>query len=123
VLNLFPLILVAAGIACIIWIVALHWAQAPAGLELETTPRYLLVRGPYKFTRNPTYLSVLAILLGWTLFYGSVAVLVGLAGLWVLYTFFVVPWEERKLEARFGEAYRHYKNTVPRWLARRRPGL
>jgi protein-S-isoprenylcysteine O-methyltransferase Ste14 len=117
-LNLFPLILVVAGIACLIWIVALHWVQAPEGWELETTPRYLLVRGPYKFTRNPTYLSVLAILLGWTLFYGSVAVFFGLASLGVLYTFVVVPLEERKLEARFGEAYLQYKNTVPRWFGK-----
>ena len=117
-LNLFSLILVVIGIACLIWIVALHWVQAPPGWELETTPRYLLVDGPYKFTRNPTYLSVLAILLGWTLFYGSVAVFAGLVSLWVLYTFVVVPWEERKLEARFGQAYLQYKNTVPRWLGK-----
>jgi protein-S-isoprenylcysteine O-methyltransferase Ste14 len=29
-----------------------------------------------------------------------------------------VPYEERDLEARFGEGYRQYKNTVPRWLGR-----
>lgn len=116
ILNLCPLILVVAGVACLVWIIALHWAQAPQGWELETTPRYLLVRGPYRFTRNPTYLSVLAIMLGWTLFYGSVAVFIGLAGLLALYALVVVPWEERKLEARFGEAYRQYKSTVPRWL-------
>jgi protein-S-isoprenylcysteine O-methyltransferase Ste14 len=31
----------------------------------------------------------------------------------------VVPWEERNLEARFGEAYLRYKHSVPRWLGRR----
>jgi protein-S-isoprenylcysteine O-methyltransferase Ste14 len=119
-LNLFSLILVGAGSACIIWIIALHWVRAPDGWDLETTPKYLLVRGPYKVTRNPIYISVLTILLGWTLFYGSVAVLCGMLVFWMFYAFVMVPWEERKLEARFGEAYRHYKSAVPRWVGRNR---
>ncbi len=67
------------------------------------------------------YLSALAIWLGWALFYGSVAVFVACGVGWVL-----VPWEERELEARFGEAYLRYKNRVPRWLgktARRCPAF
>ncbi len=84
------------------------------------TPKYLLVRGPYTFTRNPIYLSLLAIWFGWALFYGSVAVCVGCVVGWVIVTLLVVPWEERELEARFGEAYLRYKNTVPRWLGRTR---
>jgi len=57
---------------------------------------------------------------GWALFYGSVAVFVASLIFWVLVTFLAVPWEERELEARFGEAYLHYKNTVPRWLGKTR---
>jgi protein-S-isoprenylcysteine O-methyltransferase Ste14 len=87
---------------------------------MERTPRHLLVRGPYAFTRNPMYLSVLTIWLGWALFYGSVAIFVACGVGWVLVTFLVVPWEERELEARFGEAYLRYKNTVPRWFGKTR---
>jgi len=78
-----------------------------------------VVRGPYQFTRNPMYLSGMAIWLGWVIFYGSVAVLVGFVVVWMSVAFLVVPWEERKLEARIGEAYLRYKNTVPRWLGKR----
>ena len=78
------------------------------------------MRGPYQFTRNPMYLSGMAIWLGWVIFYGSVAVFVGFVVGWVSVIFLVVPWEERKLEARFGDAYLQYKNTVPRWLGRGR---
>jgi hypothetical protein len=45
----------------------------------------------------------------------SVAVLIGLVVLGVAMRW-VVPWDERGLEARFGDAYRRYKATVPRWL-------
>ncbi len=116
--NLPPLILVMAGISCLIWCLGLHFVQAPRGWALEMTPRYLLVRGLYEFTRNPMFLSALAIWLGWTLFYGSVAILVGLGVLWGVMTFVVVPFEERRLETRFGEAYLRYKNAVPRWLGK-----
>ncbi len=35
-----------------------------------------------------------------------------------LFTLLVVPREEPRPEARFGEAYQHYKRAVPRWLVR-----
>jgi protein-S-isoprenylcysteine O-methyltransferase Ste14 len=62
------------------------------------------------------YLSGMLIWLGWIILYGSVAVLAGAMIFWGSVARLVVPWEERKLEARFGEAYRRYKNRVPRWL-------
>ncbi len=63
------------------------------------------MRGAYRFTRNPVYLSGMVIWLGWVVIYGSVAVLIGFAVVWGSVTLLVVPWEERKLEARFGDAY------------------
>ena len=49
----------------------------------------------------------------------SVAVLAGTVVIWGSVGMLVVPWEERNLEARFGEAYLRYKHSVPRWLGRR----
>ena len=117
-LNLFSLPLVAIGIACVIWIIVLHCVEAPDGWDLERTPKYLLMRGPYEFSRNPSYLSLLVVLLGWMLFYGSFAILVAIVVVWGLLNYVVVPMEERDLEARFGEAYRQYRDTVRRWLGR-----
>ena len=75
-----------------------------------------MVRGPYRVTRNPVYLSGMVIWLGWVVVYGSVAVLIGFVVLWGSVALLVVPWEERQLEARFGDAYLRYKSRVPRWL-------
>jgi protein-S-isoprenylcysteine O-methyltransferase Ste14 len=52
------------------------------------------------------------------LFYGSFAIFVAIVIVWGLLNHVVVPMEERDLEARFGEAYRRYKNTVRRWLGK-----
>jgi protein-S-isoprenylcysteine O-methyltransferase Ste14 len=117
--NLLGLILVVAAVACLIWVLALHFVQTPERVELELTPKYLLRRGPYAVTRNPMYLAGLTLWLGWALFYGSVAIFIGCAALRVV-MHFLVRREERALEARFGDAYREYKAKVPRWLGKAR---
>lgn len=43
--QLLGLLLVAVGIACIIWIILLHYKEAPEAWEFERTPKYLLKRG------------------------------------------------------------------------------
>jgi len=35
---------------------------------------------------------------------------------WSALAFLAIPFEERRLEARWGESYRRYKRAVPRWL-------
>jgi protein-S-isoprenylcysteine O-methyltransferase Ste14 len=119
--NLSGLILVLVGTTSLIWGVALHSAQSPQGIEWELDKSYLLGHGLYKFSRNPMYLSELVLLLGWVLFYGSVAVLIVFAVWYGFFHFYIVPTEERVLEAHFGEAYIEYKNKVPRWFGKIRP--
>jgi protein-S-isoprenylcysteine O-methyltransferase Ste14 len=104
--QLFGLILVAAGIACIIWIIALHYKEAPEGWEFERTPKYLVKHGPYQFTRNPSFLSVLMIALGWALFYGSVSILLGAVLAWILFNFVVVPRLILNIKARSDDGYK-----------------
>ncbi|MCI0399201.1 MAG: isoprenylcysteine carboxylmethyltransferase family protein [Chloroflexi bacterium] len=120
--NLLALILVVAGIACTIWLIVQHFRASP-GSFLELKPgQKLLTPGPYAFSRNPMYLSELAFWFGWALFYGSITVFIGFLLWFVMFNFVIVPYEERDLEARFGETYRQYKKMVPRWLGKTRPG-
>jgi protein-S-isoprenylcysteine O-methyltransferase Ste14 len=89
----------------------------PERVEHHRGPPILLTGGPFAWTRNPMYLGFLMLWLGWALWYGSVAVGIGLVTL-AAFLVFHVPHEERGLEARFGEAYLQYKSKVPRWLGR-----
>jgi len=114
--NLIGLIPVAAGLGMIAWGGCLHFVAATGGWELQRTPPYLLAKGPYRFSRNPMYLFELAMWLGWGIFYGSRAVLIAFVVWWIVFAFSIVPDEERRLEARFGERYLQYKSTVPRWF-------
>ena len=116
--NLAGLAAVAIGLALYAWCLVVHFKDYPASVRLGFSPPLLVVAGPYHFSRNPMYLSALIAWLGWTIFYGSPAVFVGLLILWSAFTFRVIPLEERRLEAQFGDQYKSYMNSVPRWIWR-----
>jgi protein-S-isoprenylcysteine O-methyltransferase Ste14 len=118
--NLFGLIPVLVGSTGLIWGLALHSAKSPEGIEWELDKSYLLIRGPYAFSRHPMYLSELTLLLGWVIFFGSIALLIAFVVWCVFFNFYAVPHEERAMEKHFGEAYRTYKARVPRWLGKTR---
>ena len=75
----------------------------------------IINKGPFRFTRNPLYLSLL-------MFYGGAGIVAN--SLWfalllpVLYFFLrsVILREEKYLDHIFGNEYVLYKNTVKRWL-------
>jgi protein-S-isoprenylcysteine O-methyltransferase Ste14 len=124
--NLLGLVLVGIGIVGLVWVFSTMFAQFPKlpwPVELDegerpltATSRILITHGPFAFSRNPMFLSGLIVLLGWAVFYGSVAVLLFVMVGWVFANYLKVPQEERGLEARFGDVYRDYQKRVPRWL-------
>lgn len=76
----------------------------------------LVVSGVYRITRNPMYLGLLLVLLGWATFLANgVAYLV--APLFVLYLgrFQIAP-EECILSGKFGADFSAYQARVRRWL-------
>ncbi len=83
----------------------LHFAQAPRA-DFALAQSYLLTLGPYAFSRHPMYLSEIILLLGWALFYGSIAVCIAFLVGCAVFGLVNAPMEERALEAHFGEAYR-----------------
>ena len=75
-----------------------------------------MVRGPYRFVRNPMYLSVTTILLGEFLLTRSTALLAYGAIWFALANLFVIGYEEPTLRRRFGASYERYAATVGRWF-------
>ena len=76
----------------------------------------LVMAGPYRFTRNPMYVSLTAVYLGVCVLMLSLwALLLLPLVLMVIYTKVIAP-EEAYLERRFGGEYAHYRKRVRRWL-------
>jgi len=76
----------------------------------------LVVRGIYRFTRNPMYLGVLLVLAGWAAWLANGVALVLLPCFVAYMNRFQIAPEERALEAGFGAAFAGYRRAVRRWL-------
>ncbi len=81
-------------------------------------PRALVVRGLYRYVRNPMYLSVTLVLLGEVLLTWSAALLVYWAIWFVAVNLFVLGYEEPALRRQFGQDYERYCRSVDRWIPR-----
>lgn len=83
--------------------------------------RRLVLRGPYRYVRNPMMLGVMLLLLAETLLLQSWGIAIWLAIFWLLNVLYLPRVEEKGLEQRFGEDYRQYTANVPRWIPRTTP--
>jgi len=81
-------------------------------------PRRLVVRGPYRWVRNPIYVGVVGILAGEAALFACWALAAWALTAAVLFHLFVVLYEEPDLRLRFGADYESYLREVPRWLPR-----
>ena len=72
--------------------------------------------GPFRFSRNPIYVGLILVVMGFALAFNSAWQLAGAALLLLLLHFGVVLREERFLTAAFGDEYRSYTQRVRRWL-------
>lgn len=113
-----PLILFgAAGLAWCIWDFFLQGRGTLAPID---PPKHLVVRGLYRYVRNPMYVAVVTILIGEAIFFISGSVLLEAGVFIVLAYLFVVFYEEPTLRRQFGAAYEEYLRTVGRWIPRSR---
>ena len=80
-------------------------------------PTVTIVRqGPFQFSRNPMYLSLLLLLAAAALLTGSLWICLAVPALWVVLDMTAVRPEEEYLERNFGGRYLEYKAKVRRWL-------
>ena len=106
-----------------------------AALVLETTARFVLQgrgtpapwapperfveRGSYRFVRSPMYLGVLALVVGQALLLGREILFAWAVAGWLIFTAFLVLYEESGLRRRFGDDYEDYRRRVRRWVPTR----
>lgn len=79
-------------------------------------PLQLVTSGPYRLTRNPMYLGLLLFVVSCFFFMQSLYFLGPPVLFFLLINFWQIPFEEKLLSDRFGEAYAAYCRGVRRWL-------
>jgi protein-S-isoprenylcysteine O-methyltransferase Ste14 len=115
VLDGLGLLLVAAGLALDLTSLALFWRQGTSAIPFRPATSFVR-RGAYRFTRNPMYFGLTLLVAGLGLALERLGLVPAALLAALVIDRFVVPREERHLEARFGATYVEYKRRVRRWL-------
>jgi protein-S-isoprenylcysteine O-methyltransferase Ste14 len=112
-------VLIAIGAMVLIASAQVSFVRFGGGTGVPNDPpRRLVASGPYRWVRNPLYISGNALLWATALMLNS-AGLLGIAFVVAMgFHLFVVFYEEPQLEKRYGDAYREYTKSVPRWVPR-----
>ena len=113
--QVVALVVGTAGGALALWCVftfAFVGRGTPAPFD---PPRRLVVRGPYRYVRNPMYLGAAVALGAAALFYRSLALLAFTAGFLLVTHLFVTIYEEPTLRRMFGAEYDAYCRETKRW--------
>jgi protein-S-isoprenylcysteine O-methyltransferase Ste14 len=83
-------------------------------------PTRFVVRGTYRYVRNPMYVGVVALILGQALLLGREILFAWAAIAAAIFHLFLVLHEEPGLRRRFGDEYEEYSRRVGRWAPRLR---
>ncbi|MEE3330661.1 MAG: isoprenylcysteine carboxylmethyltransferase family protein [Myxococcota bacterium] len=113
--NALGLVFIVSGIAMVLSIASAFSREHTTILPLQVSDQ-LVTGGLFEYSRNPIYLGMTTILLGFALFLGSATpmLIVPIFPWWIGRN--IIVHEERMLEERFGDAYRNYKQRVRRWI-------
>jgi len=92
------------------------FARSGENIRIEKPTNSLVISGPFRFSRNPIYITLPLAYIGLSLVFNSYWPLLFLPPALVIMQFGVIQREEAYLEELFGQDYRDYKARVRRWL-------
>jgi protein-S-isoprenylcysteine O-methyltransferase Ste14 len=105
-----------AGAFVLLWCVRDFYVAGRGTLAPWDPPRHLVSIGLYRFSRNPMYVGVLIVLLGWAIAFRSRPLLIYAVVVAILFHVRVLLYEEPWLARTFPDEWRAYKTRVPRWF-------
>ncbi len=116
VLKIFGIILAIISFLIItqsFWFFHFFGKGTPVPIE---PPKKLVIKGLYKYSRNPMYISYMMIALSLFLYFGYILLFAYFLFAIIVIHLAVVYFEEPRLKKRFSKDYLDYFNKIPRWL-------
>jgi len=107
---------------CLGGIVAVPAIAAFRSAETTVDPRdpekatRLVVAGIYRYSRNPMYLGLLFLLISWAFYLSNLVAFAGVPLFVLAMNRLQIQPEEAAMEAKFGDEFRAYRESVRRWL-------
>ena len=114
ILSGIPLILIGLYLNWI-W-VANRFRKEKTTIDPNVIPSKFISDGPFKVTRNPTYLGMALTFIGVAILLGSISTFIIPVIFIILTDKLVIPIEEKNMETKFGKKYMVYKKKVGRWV-------
>ena len=108
-------VVVAVAFGFFLWAV-FTLVSGGASIPTSEPTDAIVIRGPFRFSRNPIYLAMVLLQVGVGIWTDSLWFIVFAFVLAVLLWWGVISREERYLERKFGNEYLLYKNKVRRWI-------
>jgi protein-S-isoprenylcysteine O-methyltransferase Ste14 len=109
-------VVLGVGLVILGWCVRDFYVLGKGTLAPWDPPKRLVVRGLYRYSRNPMYVGVLSIVSGWALGFQSRSLALYVVGLLVLFHLRVVFGEEPFLKETHGAEWDEYASRVRRWI-------
>jgi protein-S-isoprenylcysteine O-methyltransferase Ste14 len=109
----YALILIGIGIS--LWC-AFIYRKARTSILPHTADSHLLEIGPFRWSRNPIYLSMVLVFVGICLRFNMPLALGFVVPTVFVLRYYVIAREENYLGHRFGEPYLQYQQRVRRWI-------
>jgi protein-S-isoprenylcysteine O-methyltransferase Ste14 len=85
-----------------------------------TQTKRLIVKGIYRYVRNPLYIAGVLVLVGEAVLFQSIGIFIYCLVMFGIFHVHVIM-EETFLANEFGAEYDQYRNSVPRWIPRLTP--
>ena len=98
------------------WSVLL-FKKTNATLNPNKKPTQIITAGPYKISRNPMYMGLSLILLGFAFLNGELVFFAPPVIFFIIINSFVIPYEETMLANAIGnETFKNYSQKIRRWI-------
>jgi protein-S-isoprenylcysteine O-methyltransferase Ste14 len=121
ILPIIGILCVCLGLLLMIATIRLFVTVGKRTLAPWGPPQKLVVRGVYRYVRNPMISGVLLVLLGESVLRASLPLFCLFVVFLVVNIVYIPLSEEPGLVKRFGDEYLTYKRNVPRWIPRLSP--
>lgn len=114
--QVIAILVILSGIYMIVWVSTTFVRQGRGTPVPVEPPTRLIIKGLYRYVRNPMYVGAVLVVLGEALYFRSIWLLVYAIAIWAMLHAALLVFEERQLKERFGPDYEQYLRAVPRWI-------
>ena len=100
--------------------IIVYWAQktthSPKSEVHKERSTNFFIRGPYRYTRNPTNFGLTVMSIGFGFLIGSLFSIIFIVIVYFISKFFFIKRQDSILEERYGDIFSEYKKKVKNWL-------